>query len=74
MSDIPPGLYRHYKAKDYEVIGTALHSETLEEMVIYRALYQGEFPDGQFWVRPKAMFLETVEVDGKAVPRFQKID
>lgn len=60
------GRYRHYKGKEYEVIGVAKHSETLEEMVVYRALY-GE---GQIWVRPLTMFLEEVEVDGKIVPRF----
>ena len=60
------GKYRHYKGNLYEVIGVARHSETLEEMVVYRALY-GE---GGLWVRPLGMFLETVAVDGKNVPRF----
>ena len=60
------GKYRHYKGNLYEVIGVARHSETLEEMVVYRALY-GE---GGLWVRPLGMFLETVSVDGKNVPRF----
>ena len=62
------GTYRHYKGKEYEVIGIAQQSETLEEMVVYRALY-GE---GQLWVRPLRMFLETVEVDGEFVPRFER--
>ena len=60
------GKYRHYKGNLYEVVGVARHSETLEEMVVYRALY-GE---GGLWVRPLGMFLETVAVDGKNVPRF----
>lgn len=63
------GRYRHFKGKEYEVIGVAKHSETLEEMVVYKALY-GE---GQMWTRPLKMFLEEVEVDGKRVPRFQYI-
>lgn len=64
------GTYRHYKGNLYEVIGVARHSETLEELVVYRALY-GEFG---LWVRPKAMFLETVVVDGVAVPRFARVE
>jgi hypothetical protein len=66
---IEPGRYRHYKGKDYEVIGVAKHSETEEEFVVYRALY-GE---GGLWIRPKAMFLECVMVTGRPVPRFQRI-
>ena len=60
------GRYRHYKGHYYEVMGVARHSETEEELVVYRQLYgeQG------LWVRPKAMFLEEVDVDGKTVPRF----
>ncbi len=69
MNEVKPGRYRHYKGNEYEVIGIAKHSETLEEMVVYRALY-GEH---LLWVRPKAMFSEMVEVDGKKVPRFQYI-
>jgi hypothetical protein len=64
------GKYLHYNGKEYEVIGVAKHSETQEEMVVYRALY-GE---GQMWVRPLAMFLEEVEADAKKVPRFRHID
>jgi len=58
--------YRHYKNKDYEVIATGRHSETLEPLVVYQALYG----DGQVWVRPAAMFLEEVEYEGRRVPRF----
>lgn len=64
------GKYRHFKGKEYEVIGVAKHSETLEELVVYRALY-GE---GQIWVRPLKMFLEEVEVDGKKIPRFSPVE
>ena len=63
------GKYRHFKGKEYEVLAVAKHSETLEEMVVYRALY-GE---GDVWVRPLCMFLETVEKDGKVFPRFTYI-
>lgn len=60
------GRYRHFKGKEYEVLGTATHSETLEPMVVYRALYG----DGALWVRPVSMFLETVEHDGVKQSRF----
>ena len=66
---ILPGIYRHYKGKQYHVLGVARHSETEEELVLYRALY-GEYG---LWVRPKAMFLEEVTVDGKTVRRFEFI-
>jgi len=64
--EIKLGKYRHFKGKEYEVIALAKHSETLEELVVYRALYG----DGAVWVRPAAMWNETVEKDGKLVPRF----
>jgi hypothetical protein len=60
------GRYRHYKGADYEVLGLARHSETQEELVLYRALYD----DGLLWVRPLAMFIEEVELDGQKIPRF----
>ena len=59
------GTYKHYKGNIYEVIGIAKHSETLEEMVVYTSVV-----DGQIWVRPKEMFLEQVEIEGKKIPRF----
>ncbi len=66
MPEIPPGRYRHYKGNEYTVLGVARHSETLEELVVYRQ----EYGDHGLWVRPAAMFAETVMVDGKAVARF----
>lgn len=67
---IKPGRYRHYKGKDYEVLGVARHSETEEDYVVYRQLY-GE---GGWWVRPMGMFLESVSVGGVVVPRFQRLE
>ena len=64
------GKYKHYKGNEYEVIGVAKHSETLEELVVYRAIY-GE---GQVWVRPLKMFLEEIEVNGKKIPRFSPVE
>ncbi len=65
----PLGRYRHYKGMEYEVIGTVRHSETLEPLTLYRALY-GEHG---LWVRPAAMFNENIVVDGVLQPRFRKI-
>jgi hypothetical protein len=73
MNEIQKGLYEHYKGKRYEVVDVARHSETLELMVVYKALYKGEFPEGSLWVRPLAMFQEQVTVNGKPVPRFRYI-
>lgn len=68
------GKYKHYKGKFYEVIGVAHHSETLEELVVYRALYKDDtYGENSLWVRPKKMFLENVIVDGKEMPRFTPI-
>ncbi len=61
---IKPGIYRHYKGIDCQVLGVAKHSETMEEMVVY-------YHNNELWVRPLAMFLENVEVDGKVMPRFK---
>lgn len=66
MDKIKPGIYQHYKGRRYEVIGEALHSETVETMIVYRALYGS----CGLWVRPKAMFLETVLVEGRETSRF----
>ena len=65
-TSVKPGRYRHYKGKFYEVIGVARHSETLEVLVVYRALY-GEH---DLWVRPRKMFQESVVIEGRRVPRF----
>lgn len=64
-----PGKYRHFKGKEYALLGSAIHSETLDTMVIYKALYE----DGKTWVRPASMWEETVEKDGYCGPRFQYI-
>jgi len=76
MSDkLQLGKYEHYKGKQYEVIGVAKHSETLEELVVYRALYDSkEFGMNALWVRPLKMFLEEVEIEGKKIPRFKFIE
>lgn len=68
---IEPGIYRHYKGNLYEVLGLARHSESLEELIVYKALYQAEGEN--LWVRPASMFCETLLVEGKSVPRFQKL-
>ena len=74
MFDVKLGKYVHYKGKEYEVIGTARNSETLEELVVYKALYDSkEFGSNSLWVRPKQMFLEKIEVNGAEVPRFNYI-
>lgn len=71
MSDpVSPGRYRHFKGHEYEVLGVARHSETHEPLVVYRPLY-GE---GGLWVRPLAMFTETVTHEGNVVPRFQQLE
>ena len=64
---LKPGIYEHYKKKRYEVLGVVIHSETLEELVLYKALYGRRLK----WVRPLDMFLESVEVDGEFKPRFR---
>ena len=69
LPDIHLGRYRHYKGGEYEVIGIARHSETREPMVVYRPLYDAS----GWWVRPHAMFFETVTIDGTAKPRFEPV-
>ncbi len=65
----PLGRYRHYKGGEYEVVGVARHSETLEPLVVYRPLYD----DSGLWVRPHAMFFERINVEGRLQPRFQPV-
>ncbi|SDP86487.1 DUF1653 domain-containing protein [Desulforhopalus singaporensis] len=67
MSDIKPGIYKHYKNKKYKVICQATHSETREEVIVYQCLYG----DYSMWVRPKQMFTELIEVEGRKIPRFE---
>jgi len=67
---VKPGRYRHFKGGEYQVIDTATHSETDEDMVVYRPLY-GE---GKLWVRPLHLFLEQVEKDGQIIPRFSLLE
>ena len=69
LPELKLGHYRHYKGGEYEVLGVARHSETLEAMVLYRPLYK----DSGLWVRPYPMFVETVEVEGHREPRFALI-
>jgi hypothetical protein len=67
--------YKHYKGKEYEIIAFALDSETLEEVVVYKGLYNSkEFGNNPIWVRPKKEFFEKVIVDGKEIERFKRID
>jgi cupin 2 domain-containing protein len=66
---ITPGRYRHFKGNEYAVLGVARHSETMEELVVYRQ----EYGERGLWVRPKQMFLETVNANGEKVPRFERI-
>lgn len=64
---VPAGRYRHYKGREYLVLGVARHSETEEELVVYRL----DYGEGSWWVRPLSMFCETVAVDGQEIPRFE---
>jgi len=74
MDDIKPGRYKHYKGKYYEVIGVANHSETLEKLVVYKALYKtNDFVEGSLWVRPLEMFLEKITVNDKEMVRFEYV-
>ncbi len=72
MNQAKPGIYKHYKGNYYVVLGDGRNSETLEEYVVYMALYNSkEFGKNALWVRPKKMFFENVEYEGKIVPRFE---
>ena len=74
MTEIKLGTYKHYKGRKYEVIGIGHHNETLEEMIIYKALYNSkEFGDQALWIRPKNMFMEKVTYEGQKVDRFEYI-
>ncbi len=70
MDSLKLGRYRHYKGHEYEVIGVGRDSESLEEVVIYKGLYEDGFGKNSIWVRPLKMFLEKVKINGKEVPRF----
>jgi hypothetical protein len=70
---IQTGKYQHYKGQLYEVIGLVRHSESLEELVLYKALYETEFGKDSLWVRPKAMFFEKLTIKGEEVERFKLI-
>lgn len=70
---IPTGRYRHYKGRDYQVVGTARHTETEEDVVLYYPLY-GDESERRYWVRPLAMFTEQVIVEGKTRARFEYLD
>lgn len=69
LPTLPLGRYRHYKGGEYEVIGVVRHSETLEPLVLYRPLYN----DSGWWVRPFALFVEQIEIDGRLQPRFAAV-
>jgi hypothetical protein len=71
MPNIQQGIYEHYKGNKYEVISIGIHTETREKIVIYKALYKGDFPEGTLWLRPLSMFKEDVLVEGKLAPRFR---
>ena len=74
MKTIKLGKYRHFKGGEYQVIGTAKHSESLDIMVIYKPLYELEEGELETWVRPIEMFFDTKELDGQEVPRFAFIE
>jgi hypothetical protein len=74
LNELKIGKYQHYKGNFYEVLGMATHSETLEKLVAYRALYEiSDYGFGSIWVRPHEMFRENVVIDGKEIPRFKYI-
>jgi hypothetical protein len=72
---VAPGKYKHYKGHYYQVIGVAIHSETLDKLVLYQAMYDSpEFGHNVIWVRPLSMFFDTVTFNGKKMKRFEKAD
>lgn len=75
MTIVKPGKHQHYKGNYYEILFVARHSETTEEMVVYRALYDSkEFGKNAVWVRPSKMFCENVLINGKEIPRFKFVE
>ena len=70
---VESGYYKHFKGNIYQVVAVGKHSETAEEMVVYRGLYDSPHGYGAIWIRPVAMFLETIERDGKTMRRFAPI-
>lgn len=74
MQKLKVGKYQHYKGNLYSVLGVARHSETLEELIVYKALYNSKkFGRNSLWVRPKKMFMQKVIINGKKIPRFKFI-
>jgi len=74
MNKVKLGKYQHYKGNFYKVLGTARHSETLEDLVVYQALYDSEeFGKNALWVRPKKMFMENVTYEGNNMPRYKYV-
>lgn len=75
MERVKPGKYQHYKGRMYKVVCVAKHSEEEgEELVVYQQLYESDYPKGTCWARPKEMFMEEVEVEGKKMPRFRYLE
>lgn len=75
LKNIKIGKYKHYKGGEYEVIGLSHHSETLEPLVVYKALYESkEFGHNAIWVRPFDMFMDKVNLNGEEVPRFKYLE
>ena len=73
--EINLGIYRHYKGGEYEVVAVGRLEATLEEVVIYKSLYEvKEFPAGTIWVRPTKSFIETIDINGKTIPRFAYVE
>lgn len=74
LKNITPGIYKHYKGKKYEVLNIATHSETLDKLIVYKALYDSDkFGNKAIWVRSIEMFTENLVIKGKKVPRFKFI-
>ena len=73
MKELKKGKYQHFKGNMYELVDVVTHSETLEELVLYKQLYDSNKPKGTMWVRPKKMFFENVIKDGVEMPRFKYV-